>query len=77
MAEIVPLEQQCFSGGLRQGVCEAVSEVEAGPVAAALPEIAIGVPGDTSLVVCHRFDTQFRDIRPMCRPDVAGLSTME
>jgi hypothetical protein len=46
-------------------------------VAAALPEIAIGVPGDTSLVVCHRFDTQFRDIRPMCRPDVAGLSTME
>ena len=31
-------------------------------VTAALPEIAIGVPGDTSLVVCHRFDTQFRDI---------------
>jgi hypothetical protein len=62
MAEVVSLEQQCFSGGLRQGVCEAVSEVEAGLMAAVLPEIAIGVPGDTSLVVCHRFDTQFRDI---------------
>jgi hypothetical protein len=31
-------------------------------VAAALPEIAIGVPGDTGLVVGNRFDTQFRDI---------------
>jgi hypothetical protein len=31
-------------------------------VAAALPEIAKGVPGDTSLVGCHRFDTQFRGI---------------
>jgi hypothetical protein len=62
MAEVVPREQQCFSGGLRQGVREAVSEVEAGLVAAALPEIAISVPGDTGLVVCHRLDTQFRDI---------------
>ena len=62
MAEVVSLEQQCFSGGLCQGVREAVAEVEAGLVAAALPEIAIGVPGDTGLIVCHRFDTQFRDI---------------
>jgi hypothetical protein len=62
MAEVVSLEQQCFSGGLRQGICEAVSEVEAGLVAAALPEIAVGVPGDAGLVVCDRFDTQFRDI---------------
>src|SRR5207244_3656229 len=62
MAEVVSLEQQRFSGGLRQGVCEAISEVEAGLVAAALPEIAIGVPGDTSLVVCHRFDPQLCDI---------------
>jgi hypothetical protein len=62
MAEVVSLEQQCFAGGLRQSVREAVSKVEAGLVTAALPEIAIGVPGDTSLVVCHRFDTQFRDI---------------
>jgi hypothetical protein len=62
MAEVVSLEQQCFSGGLRQGVREAVSEVEAGLVGAALPEIAIGVPGDTSLVVGKRFDLQFRDI---------------
>jgi hypothetical protein len=77
MVEVVSFEQQRFSGGLHQGIREAVSEVQAGFVTAALPEIATGVPGDTSLVVCHRFDTQFRDIRPMCRPDVAGLSTME
>jgi hypothetical protein len=62
VAEVVSLEQQCFSGGLRQGIREAVAEVEAGCVAAALPEIAIGVPGDTSLVMGHRFDTQLRDI---------------
>jgi hypothetical protein len=62
VAEVVALEQQGFSGGLRQGVREAISEVEAGLVAAALPEIAIGVPGDTGLVVCHRFDPQFRDV---------------
>jgi hypothetical protein len=59
VAEVVSLEQQCFSAGLRQGVREAVPEVQAGLVAAALPEIAVCVPGNTSLVVCHRFDAQF------------------
>jgi hypothetical protein len=56
------LEQQCFSGGLRQGVREAVSEVQAGLVAAALPEIAVRVASDASLVVRHRFDVQFSGV---------------
>jgi hypothetical protein len=62
MAEVVSLEEQSFSGGFRQRVCEAVAEVQAGLVTAALPEIAIGRPGDTSLVMCHRFYLQFRDV---------------
>jgi hypothetical protein len=36
VAQVVPFEQQCFSGGLGQGIREAVPEVQAGLVAAAL-----------------------------------------
>jgi len=46
MAEVVSFEQQFFPGGLRRGIREAVFEVQVGLVTAALPEIAIGVPGD-------------------------------
>src|SRR6266516_6775155 len=62
VAEVGSLEQKRFSGELCQGVREAVAEVQAGLVAAALPEVAVGVPGDTGLAVCHRFDAQFRGI---------------
>ena len=62
MGEVISLEQQRFSGGLRKGVREAVPEVQAGLVAATLPEITVGVPGDPSLVVCHRLDLQLSSI---------------
>jgi hypothetical protein len=51
VAEVVSLEQQCFSGGPGQGVREAVPEVQAGLVAAAPAEITVGVAGDAGLVV--------------------------
>jgi hypothetical protein len=46
VTEVVALEQQRFSGGLSQGVREAVPEVQAGLVAAALAEIAIRLAGE-------------------------------
>jgi hypothetical protein len=62
VAEVVPFEQQCFSGGLGQGIREAVPEVQAGLVAAALAEIAVGVTRDAGLFSGHWFDVQFRGL---------------
>jgi hypothetical protein len=59
MAEVVSLEQQGLSGGFREGVREAVPEVQPGPVPA-LPEVSVRFPGDASLIESHRLDPQFR-----------------
>ncbi len=45
-------------------------------MAAALPEIAVCVPGDTSLVVCHRFDAQFGgvdDAEQVLQPELSAV----
>ena len=62
VAEVVPFAQQCLSRGLGQGVREAVPEVQAGFVAAALAEIAVCVTGGAGLVAGHWFDAQLRDL---------------
>src|SRR5579863_3364521 len=55
VTEVISLKQQRFAGGLGQGVCEAVPEVKASLVAAALPEVPVRAAGRPGLVVCHRF----------------------
>jgi hypothetical protein len=51
-----------LSGGLGHGVREAVPEVQAGLVAAALAEIAVCITGDAGLVAGHWFDVQLRGL---------------
>jgi hypothetical protein len=50
VAEVISFEHQIVSGGLGQCVCEAVTDVQAGLVAAALAEIAVCVAGNAGLV---------------------------
>jgi hypothetical protein len=41
-AEIIPFEKQRLAGDFRQGIGEAIAEIQSSRVAAALAEVAIG-----------------------------------
>ena len=53
-AEIIPLEKQRFAGDFRQGIGEAIAEIQSSRVAAALAEVAIGGAGDDFMLFVQR-----------------------
>ena len=59
--EVRSFEEQLFAGRLREGVGEAVSEVQLCGVTAAFAEVAECLAGDPRLVLGDGFDRDLRD----------------